>query len=146
MIGNQNDQLTEWPTEKKWLASIMTSWQTSLLTKCRVDKVTRHLLKELKIETSEVISGLEVKPETVNFFHFRFQEEANPIVHFVSLFLKTRVLDYTIFYLLGNKHSSLLRKSVNYGRKKFYSTGPKSTSVSTFWWLSQAAFGLTVRM
>jgi len=23
-----------------------------------------------------------------------------------------------------DKHSSLLRKSVNYGRKKFYSTGP----------------------
>jgi len=26
--------------------------------------------------------------------------------------------------LARDKHSSLLRKSVNYGRKKFYSTGP----------------------
>jgi hypothetical protein len=68
----------------------MTSWQTNRLTKCRIDKVTRHLLKELKKGTSEVISGLEVKPETVNLFHFRFQEKVNPIVHFASLFLKTR--------------------------------------------------------
>jgi hypothetical protein len=27
--------------------------------------------------------------------------------------------------LARDKHSSLLRKSVNYGRNKFYSTGPK---------------------
>ncbi len=28
----------------------------------------------------------------------------------------------------GDKHSSLLRKSVNYGRKKFYGTGAKLAS------------------
>ncbi len=29
------------------------------------------------------------------------------------------------------KHSSLLQKSVNYGRKKFYSTGPRSEAYGT---------------
>ncbi len=32
--------------------------------------------------------------------------------------------------LAKDKHSSLLRKSVNYGQKKFYNIGPRSAKVS----------------
>jgi hypothetical protein len=34
--------------------------------------------------------------------------------------------------LARDKHSSLLRKSVNYGRKKFYSTGATADLLSQF--------------
>ncbi len=40
--------------------------------------------------------------------------------------LKGDSLRYALTLPAKDKHSSLLRKSVNYGRKKFYSTDPRS--------------------
>jgi hypothetical protein len=40
-------------------------------------------------------------------------------------------------FFQSNKHSSLLQKSVNYGRKKFYNIGRRSTKAfDFFWWQS----------
>jgi hypothetical protein len=43
--------------------------------------------------------------------------------------------------LAKDKHSILLRKSVNYGRKKFYSTGPRTEQTEFF---SCLPFGIGV--
>jgi len=48
-----------------------------------------------------------------------------------------------------DEHSSLLRKSVNYGRKKFYSTGPQWSYWSYAQIISPASFtiqGVSIRM
>jgi hypothetical protein len=57
---------------------------------------------------------------------FYVRPEANRVKYLSSAPLKGRPHSHLtrLERLARDKHSSLLRKSVNYGRKKFYSTGP----------------------
>ena len=47
--------------------------------------------------------------------------------------------------LPGDKHPSLMQKSVGYGRKKFYSTGPSSSCVGSLHDLTRSDQGAKVR-